>query len=301
MNSVHYKQLNIPKNPFGVTTPLRYPGGKSAIAGFLSEVVDELSGEIDTYVEPYAGGAGAAISLLLNGKVKKIIINDYDPAVYCYWLALTRDPDRFVKKIEDTAITMDEWYRQRDIYRACDMNSKFDLGFAFFFLNRCNRSGIVKGGVIGGYRQDGEYKLTARFNKENLIKKINSIKPYRENITVLNEDGYQVFRKYMGCKNVFIYLDPPYVEQGKSLYLNSFQDEDHKMLAKHVSSSSEANWIVTYDVSDLIVSSECYAGNHIYKYSLAYSAQNKRHESEYLICSENLNEAVSKYVCEIAS
>lgn len=290
------QQLLLPKNPFGVTTPLRYPGGKSAISGFLSELIESSNIAIDTYVEPYAGGAGAAISLLLNGKVEQVVINDLDPAVYCFWLALKSNPDRFIEKIKRTHVDVEEWLVQRSIYRKHDMRKKFDLGFAFFYLNRCNRSGIVKGGVIGGLEQKGTYKLNARYKTEALVEKIERIKPYVDSIEVLKQDGITVFEKYKNDEHSLIYLDPPYVGQGKSLYLNSFEVDDHKALALSVSKSDNANWIVTYDVSDLISSDDCYGGNHIYCYALSYSAQDKRKENEYLICSDNLNGLVSGYV-----
>lgn len=289
-------RLILPKNHFGVTTPLRYPGGKSAISGFLSSLIDDSSNSISTYVEPYAGGAGAAISLLLNEKVDKVVINDLDPAVYCFWNALKTDPDRLIDKIRNTEVTIDEWLRQREIYRKHDMRGEFRLGFAFFFLNRCNRSGIVKGGVIGGIGQNGIYRLDARYNSEVLIAKIEGIKEHVDAIEVLNEDGLDVFKKYSNNKQALVYLDPPYVEQGKSLYLNAFEEKDHKALASLVSKNKKTNWIVTYDVSDLIASKDCYGQNHMYHYSLSYSAQNKRREDEYLICSDGLNDLVRKYL-----
>jgi DNA adenine methylase len=290
--------LSLPRNYFGITTPLRYPGGKSAISGFLAEIINKSNEPIDTYIEPYAGGAGAAISLLLNKQVNHIVINDLDPAVYCFWNTLTNNPDCFIEKIWETDVTIEEWIKQREIYRKHDMRKKFKLGFAFFFLNRCNRSGIVKGGVIGGIKQAGNYKLNARYKKETLIAKITAIKEYSDCIEVFNNDGLQIFKKYKRNSNALIYLDPPYVEQGKSLYLNAFKTSDHENLAKCVSKNNTSNWIVTYDMAKLITSEKCYAHNHSYTYSLSYSAQNKRRENEYLICSDKLNEIVANYLSE---
>lgn len=295
---MNIQHLNLPKNPFGITTPLRYPGGKSSIAGFLSEVVDGGESKISTYVEPYAGGAGAAISLLVNDKVENIIINDFDPAVYCFWSSITKYPDRFIEKVINTEVTIEEWLNQREIYRSCDMRSKFNLGFAFFFLNRCNRSGIVKGGVIGGLNQDSGYKLDARFNKDALIKKIEVIKGLADRITVSNLDGRSVIQRYRTQPQTLLYIDPPYVEQGKSLYLNAFSKKDHKLLADSVTAHKSSNWIVTYDVADIITSKECYGECNVYKYSLSYSAQRKRTEFEYLICSDSLLGVVTNYSME---
>ncbi len=53
-------------------TPLRYPGGKSIMTPFIDRLisVSKLCKPL-VYSEPYAGGAGTAINLLLSNKVEK--------------------------------------------------------------------------------------------------------------------------------------------------------------------------------------------------------------------------------------
>ena len=55
-------------------SPLRYPGGKSQLYDYVKRIIDynDLLGE--TYVEPFAGGAGLAMKLLLNNDVKRMIM-----------------------------------------------------------------------------------------------------------------------------------------------------------------------------------------------------------------------------------
>lgn len=292
------KTISIPGNPYGVETPLRYPGGKSSLSGLLSALIDNCAPVSQTYVEPYAGGAGAGLNLLFNGCIEDIVINDLDPAIFCFWKSVTENNARFLERLSEIDISIEEWYKQRDIYRKHDLRKKFDLGFATFFLNRCNRSGIIKGGVIGGYKQDGLYKLDARFNRGKLISKIRKIGQYADRITVLKLDGKCVFEKYGSDARSLIYLDPPYVQQGMSLYMNAFENKDHISLANMVTKSSyrASNWIVTYDCSELISSKKCYGDLNIYKYALRYSAQQKRNECEYLICSDSLKSCIDSFV-----
>jgi putative adenine-specific DNA methyltransferase len=42
-------------------------------------------------------------------------------------------------------------------------------------MNRTNRSGILKAGVIGGKNQNGTYKIDARFNKNSIIERIKKL------------------------------------------------------------------------------------------------------------------------------
>lgn len=263
------------------------------MSGFLDSILRERE-NISTYVEPYAGGAGAAINLLLNERVDAIVINDYDSAVYWFWYYLVRQPERFIETISSTHITIEEWHKQHDIYLKKDLRSKFKLAFSFFFLNRCNRSGIVKGGVIGGKSQSGKYKLDARFKKDKLIEKIERLSKFSNRIDLRNEDGADIVSEYDNKSDVLLYLDPPYVDKGASLYLNAFSYDDHQKLARiMMGEESPKNWVITYDCSQLILSDELYGKGNVFRYSLRYSAQTKRREREYLICSDSLLDIVS--------
>jgi len=78
-------------------TPLRYPGGKTSLFEFFDSVIKGHGWSKVTYIEPYAGGAGAALSLLFLNKVNKIIINDYDPAIFCFWKSAVGAQGRIYK------------------------------------------------------------------------------------------------------------------------------------------------------------------------------------------------------------
>lgn len=80
-------------------TPLRYPGGKTSLFNFFDIVIKMHDWQSVTYIEPYAGGAGAAISLLLLGKVSNIVINDYDTAIYSFWFAITKYNAEFIEMV----------------------------------------------------------------------------------------------------------------------------------------------------------------------------------------------------------
>lgn len=76
-------------------------------------------------------------------------------------------------------------------------NAFKELGFAMFFLNRTNRSGILDAGPIGGYDQSGTYKIDCRFNKEVLIKKISKIAECKNSVRIYNQDISAFLRRFL--------------------------------------------------------------------------------------------------------
>lgn len=265
-------------------TPLRYPGGKSSLSLFLAQVI-ELNGlQGGTYVEPYAGGAGAALNLLFHGKVNHIVINDFDPAVYAFWTSILNEPDEFARRISAIPLTIEEWHRQKKILSTYKQQNIFDVGFATFFLNRCNRSGILKAGPIGGQHQAGLYTMGARFHRENLIRKIRKIEQYKDRISTYNLDAIDLMKNIVpnidGQK--LVYLDPPYFKKGHQLYLNAYEHDDHENLAWALGKMSNSDfWLLTYDDAQEI--RVLYRNSITSTYTLNYSAAQQKQGRELLI------------------
>lgn len=191
-------------------SPLRYPGGKSKITPLIKQIIISNNLEGCTFVEPFAGGAGVSLDLLFSGSVGHIIINDSDIAIFSFWKAILEEMDRFVKDVYTVPLTIEEWKHQKEILEAIK-EPCYELGFAAFYLNRTNRSGILNAGVIGGKKQDGKWKMDARFNRDNLAKKIIEISKRKNDITVFGLD-IRDFVKHIPSENAFVYLDPPYYE-----------------------------------------------------------------------------------------
>ncbi len=169
-------------------TPLRYPGGKTALYYKVVGILKQNGLHDITYIEPFAGGAGLAIKLLLNKDVSNIVINDIDPAIYAFWYSVLNQPEDLCKRILECKITLAERENQIQILKNLRSNSILDLGFATLYLNRTNISGILDAGPIGGNGQDGVYKLDARFNKTGLIAKVNKIASYKQKISLSRSD-----------------------------------------------------------------------------------------------------------------
>ena len=267
-------------------SPLRYPGGKAKIAPLLIDCIKINGLSNCSYFEPFAGGAGAALDLLLNEHVQSININDADKSVYSFWYSIINHTDAFVEKIISTPVTIDEWKKQKIVFES-NNGKLLDKGFAAFFMNRCNVSGILSGGAIGGLEQKGNWKIDARMNKERLIKKIEKIALYAQRINIKNLDWQKFLDKTFSNVNndkYFIYLDPPYYKKGQDLYMNFFMHQDHVRLEEYL--RNKPNWILTYDYSPEIL--EIYKAYDKQEYFLNYSARTVRKGKELIIYSKNI-------------
>ena len=270
------------------SSPLRYPGGKALMTNFLVDLFRTNNLRHITYVEPYAGGAGAAINLLIQGAVEDIIINDANIGVYSFWNALLTEPERFIQTIKDIPVTLDEWCQQRMLLLQSQEPS-FELGVATFFLSRTNRSGVITGGAIGGATEEkqkkSKYKIDCRFNKATLISRLQNIISHREHILVNNMDALEFLQ---GMEDdVFVYLDPPYYEKGKSLYMNHYTYEDHCHLAEFLQNNARFQWILSYD--DVPQIRSLYSTIELYRFPLKYTVEKKRTGYELLTHSRNLH------------
>lgn len=232
-------------------TPIRYPGGKTKLYPEIKAILESNDLLGHPYAELFAGGAGLAIKLLLKGDVPSIVVNDYDRAVYCMWDAVVNHAEELCEFIDSAVLDVETWKAMRTVYRNSDDVGDFELGKAAFYLNRTNVSGILSGGVIGGLKQDGNYKMDVRFNRETLKKKIMDIAARRGDIEVTRLDAEDFINDRMSDSELFAYLDPPYVQKGPGLYRSAFDEAKHRSLAKKVG-DARSKWVVTYDADDLI-------------------------------------------------
>jgi DNA adenine methylase len=267
-------------------SPLRYPGGKTKLRSIMSEIFTRNDLIDGTYVEPFAGGAGLGLFLLLNGFTRNIVLNDLDRSIYALWYTILNDLDSLCKRIDRTKITIAEWEKQKQIQMDKAHTDLFELGFSTLFLNRTNRSGILNAGVIGGYHQSGKYKIDARFNKAEIIRKSQMINYYKSKIRIYNLDAIE-FLNTIRLKDhkTLIYLDPPYYSKGQELYQNFYIPEDHEKLS-FLFQSVKPYWIMTYDNVEPI--RKLYGSYPQFEIRLFYSAQNRYQGEELLIIDPRL-------------
>ncbi|WP_326850882.1 DNA adenine methylase [Bacillus haynesii] len=268
-------------------SPLRYPGGKYKIFKYISNLVKHNN--CSSYIEPFAGGSAISLALLFNGLVNKVMINDYDYSIYCFWESILNDTESFIKLIQDTPVTLEEWHRQKMIREKVYDYDPLKVGFSTFFLNRVNRSGIIdKAGPIGGLSQSGNYPIDCRFNKNDLIEKIKKISKYRSVIKLSNMDAMDFIEsEIIRTRNSFTFFDPPYYNKGRGLYTNFYTHGDHENLARTITRlMKNRKWIVTYDTAKEI--KELYSDFDHITFKLSYTLQEKKNGSEYMFFSNKI-------------
>lgn len=273
--------------PSGHFSPLRYPGGKGKLARFVVEVIRANGLQDGTYVEPYAGGAAVAFELLLTGVVRRIAINDLNLPIFAFWQAVLDDTDALIRLIQDTDVTMETRERAKRVFTESRKTS-LELAFATFFLNRTNRSGILNGGAIGGVRQEGAWKLDARYNKDALIERIRKISRMRRRISLTNMDAVEFLSQASPNwpRKTLVYLDPPYYEKGRDLYYNFYRHDDHANVAFATHNLSTVRWLVSYD--DVEAIHGLYGDTSCLRYTIGYSARERSRGAEAMFFSPGL-------------
>lgn len=269
-------------------SPFRYPGGKSSLLPLLRRVLFVNGLQRRPYVEPFAGGGGLALSLLFSRAVTEIHLNDVDPAIWSFWHTATTDAETLIDFIRNVELSVSEWEKQREFYLAADSSNPAQLAKAALYLNRTNRSGIMKtGGIIGGRSQSGPYKIDCRFNRDEICRRLARIQKYAGQIRVTGMDAVPFIQETAEAlgRQVLFCIDPPYCEKGQRLYTNFYRPSDHEALRGAVSSLA-CPWIVTYDNVPLV--QELYCSYQQFTFNIQYSAANKGLGSELLIAPQTV-------------
>ena len=275
----------MPRVPARYLSPLRYPGGKGRLAKFVRALLQSQAPRPTRYVEPFAGGAGVGLRLLVDELVDEIVLNDLNPGIAAFWRAVFERPDELLTRLNACSVTVEEWHSQRATYLA-EPDDDVDLGFAFFFLNRTNRSGIPDARPIGGYEQAGSWKIDARFDKAGLANRIQALSSYATRVTVCQTDGIGLIERYLDDPAAIIYADPPYLDKGDGLYLDTLGWDDHLRLAGLLKAGGR--WLITYD-ADPRVTENLYAGLRCAEFTLSHSAAVQHVGREYAVFAPSLS------------
>lgn len=269
-------------------SPLRYPGGKQRLAPFLAEILAANGFVGGDYAEPYAGGAGVAIDLLLGSKVARVHLNDSSRPVYAFWRSVLDHCGELCALVSSAHLNVEEWKRHREVVQRPAAHDNLTLGFSTLYLNRCNRSGVLSGGLIGGLQQTGAWRMDARFPKQELVRRIEAIARCRDRITVHDWDAEKFIQQYVPSlpARTLVYCDPPYYGNASRLYLDRYKKDDHRRLANVIQTLLCRPWVVSYDGAEEVLN--YYAERRKFLYGLQYYASRSYQGQEVFIFSDDL-------------
>ena len=269
-------------------TPLRYPGGKQKLAPFIAEILAKNDLQGGHYAETYAGGAGVAIDLLLSGDVAHVHLNDSSTPVHAFWRSVIYCTEEFCRRIDAVPLSVEQWRRQKEILARPWEFHQIDLGFSMFYLNRCNRSGIDNGGLIGGLQQTGKWRMDARFPRKELIRRIEAIGARHGAITLRNWDAERFITQHVPTlpQRSLIYCDPPYFHKAERLYHDHYAPEDHKRIAEIIQSRVSQPWLISYDYTPEILG--FYGERRRFSYKLQYNAAKSYKGRELIVLGDQV-------------
>lgn len=268
------------------------------MAEFLGHMFASQFGfmDIEIWMEPFAGGAGAGLALLDADAVEEVWLVEKNPSLAALWRTIADDGDMFAARVAGTVPDMALWHTARETLAAqVDGNhvDDADLGYCAFIVNRCSRSGIVAPNVgpIGGKHQNGRWGVGARFNAAELADRIRRVHGHAQRGTLKVWEGDGITRieelKASGIGDeLVVFVDPPYLNQGNALYAHGMSLAQHQRLADALN-GCESLWLLTYD-DDPRIPEVLYPQCRVLSYEIAHTANAQRVDWEYAVFSDNL-------------
>ncbi len=226
-----------------IKSPLRYPGGKSRAIAQILLLLPECIAE---FREPFVGGGSVflAAKQQLPASPRLFWINDLNRDLICFWQAAR---DQNAALVETVSSLRSRFATGRELYAFLldEQNSAtdFDRAVRFFVMNRITFSGVMDS---GGYSQQAYER---RFT-DSAIARLAGLSDILAGVQMTQSDYVDLLQK--PGKDVFIFLDPPYLSATRSkLYGvkgNLHTAFDHARFAAAMQRCPHP-WLITYDDS----------------------------------------------------
>lgn len=257
-----------------ILSPLRYPGAKRRLSGYIAEVLRLNAIRPKLFVEPFAGGASVALELLNQGLVEAIALGELHSLVACFWKVVFKDSEWLIDQIQKIPVTLKQWH----YFRSGRFRTNRERALACLFLNRTSFSGILSrtAGPIGGQTQAGDYAIDCRFPVPTLVKRIRQAAALADRVQFVHHGGWEATKAKVeglgyGVGEVFYYLDPPFYQKSDRLYAHVFRAEDHRHLHDSLVKFKQS-WLLSYDPAPAIVEMYSHNGEGPKRVDLLYSA-----------------------------
>lgn len=251
-----------------ISSPLRYPGGKSRAIGKIWPLVPDYR----EFREPFVGGGSVFLAAKQELPDRQYWINDLNTDLFHFWEQTRTNLGPLVEAVRQIQRATEDGCQLFNSYQDNwhDLDD-FERAVRFFVLNRISFSGTVDS---GGYSNQAFHK---RFTASS-IDRLARLQPLMQNVRISNLD-YRALLEAPGDE-VFIFLDPPYYSTTNSRLYGKDGDLhtgfDHQAFAKNMR-ACQHRWLITYD--DCPEIRELFAFAHLQPWSLQYGMNNYKQGS----------------------
>ncbi len=225
-------------------SPLRYPGGKTWLVPRIRRWLESLEHRPDVFVEPFAGGAVASLTAVMEGLADRAALCEIDPDIARLWRCIIGESERLAEMVEGFDATPD------NVRAALAETSEDEARAAFKTLvrNRVNRGGILAKGASAMRAGENGNGVASRWYAKTLAARIRAIGRFAHRLDVLQGDGMSLIAHYRDNRSAAFFVDPPYTAAGKRAgrRLYDHNEIDHEALFQSMA-AVKGPFMMTYD------------------------------------------------------
>lgn len=230
-------------------SPFRYPGGKTWLVPRLRRWLESLPQTPRHFVEPFAGGGIASLTVALEKRAARVTMVERDAQVAAVWRVILDQPDGtqwLARRILDFELTPTNARQVLD----APAPSLREQAFATILKNRVNHGGILAPGA--GILKHGENGkgITSRWYPATLARRILEIARHRCDIEFIEGDGMEVMEANAPAGDAVYFIDPPYTAPGRGkragARLYAHNQLDHQRLFE-IALTLKGDFLMCYD------------------------------------------------------
>lgn len=245
------------------TQLLRWAGSKARI---VREICDRLPDRIDTYVEPFAGGAAVFFELARRGTIKGgAILGDANPHLINFYEQVRGSPGTVHTWIGEFSEQHGEafFYELRRSFNSraiMDGPGSAWRAAAFWYLNHACFNALWR-----VHQKTGHFNVPWGRKKAVRAPALEDLQEYgkllqRADLVAGHYCDVLVTAADLASKErgaVVAYLDPPYINTFKT-YDKAFIDHEHRCLSSAARQAAAAGAYVLLSINDVLLARELY-------------------------------------------
>ena len=220
-----------------VPTIVKWAGGKQSL---LSTYQEYLPGKINTYIEPFLGGAAMLLFMAKNNLANNYIANDINSALITTYNVIQSNPKALMtqlKKLRENHSEL-QYYKVRGLQSRKTKSLNIDeeglwnldkltdvqVAARFIYLNKTCFNGLYRENSDGQFNVPmGRYKNPSIFNKQIITK---AAKLFSK-VQLHNKDYKEIAEK--AKKGDLVYFDPPYAPLNPSSDFTKYSKDDFNL------------------------------------------------------------------------